>query len=102
VDIQELESLLRRTEQFRKMVVSIGGEAFVEALHLYGPTAVTDHLVKLSSKQDWMVDELLAKLPTISNFMKFFQKMTPFNVDEEVLMRCMAKDPDYLKKQGIL
>ena len=50
---------------------NIGFEAFLEAVKLYGPTEVTKILVELSIKQSWRIDQLLAILPAVSNFMKF-------------------------------
>jgi len=82
--------------------MSVSGEAFIEALRLYGPTYVTDLLVRQSGKGDWLVDELLMKIPAVSSLMLFHRVTTTFEVDPEVLQRCLDKDPDFLKKQGIL
>ena len=93
---------IKTSEAHRNMVLSIGGEAFLEALRIYGPSAVVEFLVKLSPKQDWLLNELLAMVPSMGIYMRFHQHTIPIACDVEILERCLKRDPDYLKKQGIL
>jgi hypothetical protein len=90
-----------REDAKRKKVVSIGGEAFVEALAKFGPGETLDFLLRLSGK-DWVAQELLTMYPTLVSWSGALKKMTCLEIDVEFLAKKIIEDPDWLKKQGVL
>jgi hypothetical protein len=91
-------------DEQRNKAMSVGGEAFAESLKNYGPTAVLDHLVRISSTHaDWVIDELLAIFPTVVATAEFIHRCKEtWEIDAAVALKKIKDDPDWLRKQGVL
>jgi hypothetical protein len=99
--LETTQEFMDREDALRKKVVSIGGQAFVECLAMFGPKESLDFLIKLSSK-DWVAQELLTMYPTLVSWASALRKMTCLEIDSEFLTKKLLDDPDWLRKQGVL
>jgi hypothetical protein len=88
----------------KNSAISVGGEAFTEALKNYGPTTVLEHLIWISStRSDWVVDELVIMFPFVAATAEFFHRCKEtFEMNTEVVLKKLKDDPNWLKSQGVL